>query len=192
MVWCREYTEIYFMNAPTHFVASTVLTFGFLKIFSFRTSLNRKRLAWCGLLSVLASVGAHLLLDIAPHYAWIYYLDKITSWEQDWMVRESIFSLMVVLPCLYWAAPYRGLLCLVMLAGIYPDIEKVLKLNYYLMADEVLFPVHSHMGSSNDYGWWKPGLIAAELILVGVLMVLAYRWSPRGRAANHSPASPTI
>ena len=112
----------------------------------------------------------HLAFDLLPHFAWIVYLPGFEDLPFHWLIREGLASMIVAMPCLFFARAYWPYVVLGMLGAIYPDVEKVAAVDFRIPDRFIMLKGHSLQLSSHD-GGISPGLlILGELGLIMAMM----------------------
>lgn len=139
-----------------------------------------------GTLCFFCSLSSHFVLDAVPHYTFINYVSHVLmtpgAFRSGVMLIEwSIFTIPVILLCVYLTHDHRRLLFLSIAGGIYPDIEKVAYLKWHLPQWCILFPGHSCSYSS--HGWTSQHAFLLSSLDIGLSLVLVYtmRWMSRLR-----------
>ena len=125
----------------------------------------RTRQLLTALIAVLGGVLSHLLLDIAPHYAWIVYLDWFKGVPYAWLLQEALFGGALAIIILAVCGKARSFVLLGIFGAIYPDIEKVLVFDFHAPDWMVLLDRHSRYLTNNTYGWPVWALIGLEVSL---------------------------
>ena len=164
------------MNTPTHIacgacVAVAVARFGRAEHAS---APRRIVLAAC---AVVLGLATHLLLDLLPHRAWIVDLGWFRPMPYHWLVREALFGVAVAIPAILIAGRLWPNAVLGMFAGMYPDIEKVLFLDFHIPEWLVIFKWHSTELSNRTAGLPCAALVTIEVVLIVVF--LAAMWAVR-------------
>ena len=132
---------------------------------------------------LLLGALSHLLLDLLPHYAWIVYLDWFKPIPYHWLIREAVFGLAVAVPALLMAGKAWPFVVLGMIGGMYPDVEKVLSVDFHVPDQFILFGWHSNFLSNRTLGLPIPVLIGLELVLItGFLYAM---WKMKKIASNN-------
>jgi len=139
-----------------------------------------------GILCFLGSLSSHFILDAVPHYTFINYVSHVFMTPGVFrsgvmLVEWAIFTIPVILLCVYLTRTQRIFLCLSLAGGIYPDIEKVAYLKWHLPHWAVLFPKHSCSYSAN--GWTSQYAFLLSSLEVGLCIVLlcTIQWMTRFR-----------
>ena len=172
------------MNAPTHIAFAACVA----HVVTRATSGKRETRARLGLVAVgVVALGiiSHLLLDLLPHYAWIVYLDWFKPLPYHWLIREASFGLAVAVPALLWTGEAWPFVALGMVGGMYPDVEKVLAVDFVLPEQFVLFDWHSTYLSNRTGGLPLPFLILVECCMIAAFLFMM--WELKRRASNKMP-----
>ncbi len=128
----------------------------------------------------MIGVVSHLLLDLMPHYAWIVFLDWFKPLPFHWLIREAVFGVAVAVPALILAGRAWPIVALGMLGALYPDVEKVLAVDFRVPEAYILFPWHSAYLSSRTGSLPEPILIGAECLMTGAFLIAMWRMSQAG------------
>jgi len=129
-------------------------------------------------------VVSHLLLDRLPHYAWVVYLDWFKPLPFHWLLGEATFGLALAIPAFIFAGRLWPYVALGMIGGIYPDVEKVLSVDFHVPDSLILFSWHSTYLSNRTAGLPKAVLIGFEsLLITGFLLAM---WRMKKAASNHT------
>ena len=153
------------MNTPTHIACGACLA----QALTLTLHGRRPTAVQCSLLafgSVVLGIVSHLLLDLLPHYAWVVYLDWFKPLPFHWLIREGVFGLVVAIPAFLLSGKSWPYVALGMLGGIYPDVEKVLSLDFHVPQQFILCDWHSTYVSSRTAGLPKAVLIGMECLLI--------------------------
>lgn len=134
--------------------------------------------------ALLAGILSHLLLDLLPHYAWVVHLDWFKPLPFHWLLREAALGLLIAAAALAIGRRSWPYVALGMLGGIYPDVEKVLSVDFDVPGWLILFEWHSASLSSRTAGLPKPILIALEFVLIATFLLFMWRASARVRSAR--------
>ena len=172
------------MNTPTHIVSGACVALAIAHGNLMRPG-TLARAAAMAMACFVAGVATHLLLDLLPHYAWVVYLDWFKPLPYHWLIREAAFGIAVAFPAFIWAGKAWPFVALGMVGGMYPDLEKVLALDFRLPAQLVLFDWHSTYLSSRTAGLPRPLLIVMECCLIAAFLLVLKTLS-RG-ASNRAP-----
>lgn len=162
------------MNTPTHIACGACLATSLANACQRypRTSVRVGLLAAGALLLGLLS---HLLLDLLPHYAWVVHFEGFRSLPFHWLIREAVFGIAVAIPAFILSGKAWPYVALGMLGGIYPDVEKVLSVDFHIPDRFILFAWHSTCLSSRTAGLPRSVLIGIECLLIaGFLLAM---WS---------------
>jgi len=100
-----------------------------------------------------------------------------------WLIREAIFGLAVALPALYLAGRAWPFVALGMLGAIYPDVEKVLSVDFHIPDQFILFAWHSTELSSRTGGLPRPLLIGSECVLIAAFFIIM--WPRETKVVQH-------
>ena len=176
------------MNSPTHIACGACLAH-LIASATRGKRISKGRTALVVGAVIAAGVLSHLALDLVPHYAWIVYLDWFKPMPYHWLVREALFGLAVGAVALWLADGERPWVMLGMVAGMYPDVEKVLFFNHGLADTFILFDWHSRYLSNRTGGLPKPVLIAMECVLIAACLFTMWRVGRRAR--NSGPRGET-
>ena len=160
------------MNTPIHIAASACLVFALARaVHGPPTAPVGVGLLAMG--SVALGLASHFLLDLLPHYAWVVYLDWFKPLPFHWLMREAAFGLAVAIPAFALAGRSWPYVALGMFGGIYPDIEKVLSVDFHVPDRFIFFDWHSTYLSTRTAGLPKAVLIGAECLLIaGFLLAM--------------------
>lgn len=187
------------MNIPVHVAAAAVVCNATLYVnMRFQKSEpSKERLIMLGTLCFVVSLFSHLLLDVVPHYDFLYkilplpMLPKIWGWA--WATfKVGVVTFPVVILFLYLTRDHLIITLVSLLGSIYPDIEKALYLNLHIPKYLVIFRQHSCSYSPD--GWestHKLLLSAIEIVLLVILMVGFY-WIARCRISSHNKRSSSL
>ena len=126
-------------------------------------------------------VASHLLLDLIPHRAWVAYLNWFKPLPFDWLIQEAVFGLAVAIPALMLAGRLWPYVTLGMFGGMYPDLEKVLSLEFHVPNRFILFEWHSTYLSHRTAGLPKASLIAIECLLIAGFLLAMWRMRRKTR-----------
>jgi hypothetical protein len=162
------------MNTPTHIACGACLA----HVVAHATAGQRqtaKKLALVTAGVLALGVLSHLALDLLPHYAWIVYLDWFDALPYHWLIREAAFGFAVAVVALCLSGRAWPFVILGMVAGMYPDIEKVLCIDHGLPRVLVLFDWHSGYLSTRTGGLPKPLLIAGECTMIGAFLFVMWK-----------------
>ncbi|MEW6350431.1 MAG: hypothetical protein AB1646_15310, partial [Thermodesulfobacteriota bacterium] len=162
------------MNTPTHIACGACLALAVTHLANTREGSGPRPLL-LGIGAVVIGVASHLLLDLMPHHAWIVFLDWFKPLPFHWLIREAVFGAAVAIPAMILAGkswPYVGL---GMLGALYPDVEKVLAVDFHLPEAYVLFPWHSAHLSSRTGGLPESVLIEFECFLTAAFLIAMWR-----------------
>ena len=175
------------MNTPTHITCGACLA----QALTLTLHGRRPTAVQCGLLafgSFVVGIVSHLLLDLLPHYAWVVYLDWFKPLPFHWLIREGVFSLAVAIPAFLLSGKSWPYVALGLLGGIYPDVEKVLSVDFHMPQQFILFDWHSAYLSNRTAGIPKAVLIGMECLMVaGFLLAM---WRMKRTASNKSVVHP--
>jgi hypothetical protein len=170
------------MNTPTHLACGACMACCLERALA-GSDRSRWKLAAIAVGAVALGILSHLVLDRLPHYAWIVYLNWFEPLPFHWLIREALFGVAVALPALYLAGRAWPFVVLGMFGGMYPDVEKVLSVDFHIPRHFILFPWHSTELSSRTGGLPKPLLIGFECILIAIFFLVMWlvrqRWSNR-------------
>jgi hypothetical protein len=172
------------MNTPTHIACGACLALAV----AYATTGKRDTAVRCAAIAaavLLLGVVSHLLLDLLPHYAWIAYLDWFKPLPHHWLIREAVFGLAVAAPALLMARKVWPFVVLGMAGGLYPDVEKVLAVDFHLPGQFILFDWHSTYLSNRTGGLPRPFLVVMECCLIAACLLAMWRLK-RG-ASNNAP-----
>ena len=159
------------MNTPTHIAAGAL----FAQLMINWLKLRSKPSPIWGCYCLGWGIASHLLLDLVPHYAWVVYLPGIENFPFHWLIKEAALGLLVAVPLVYITRERWGCIVLGMIGAIYPDIEKVLYLDFGIPDTLVLFGWHSTSLSSLSGTFSTDALIVIELALVVGLLIATSR-----------------
>lgn len=170
------------MNTPTHIICGACLAQALAQIFSCR-KMDSPRIAAIMAGAFGLGVISHLLLDMLPHYAWVVYLDWFKPLPFHWLIREAMFGLAVAIPAFILSGRLWPYAAIGMLGAIYPDVEKVLSVDFHVPDQFILFGWHSNYLSNRTLGLPIPVLIGLELVLItGFLYAM---WRMKKIASNN-------
>lgn len=161
----------YLMNTPTHIVSGIWLAQIILHRWPAESSSRRIAL---GLACIAGGAVLHLAFDLLPHFAWIVYLPGFENLPFHWLIREGLATLIVAVPCLFFARANWPYVVLGMLGAIYPDVEKVAAVDFCIPDRFIMFRGHSLQLSSHDGGISHGLLILGELGLIMAMMAWTY------------------
>lgn len=146
------------MNTPTHLAAGVVIVQAVLA-----TRLpGAVAVATC----LVAGALSHLALDAVPHYNWIVYLDWFQGVPFHWLIRQAVFSVPILALAVWLGRGHWWLTGLALVGCIYPDLEKVLYVDFHIPQWLVLFRGHSLSLSGYTGGWPRPVLVGVELLIM--------------------------
>ena len=173
------------MNIPTHIAFGACLAQWVASGGKCNTAGEK---VFIGIGVVVIGMLSHLALDLLPHYAWIVYLDWFKKLPYHWLIRESLFGLVIVIFALYFADRAWPFVVLGITGAMYPDIEKILCVDFGLPESLVIFDWHSSALSSRTGGLPKALLITAECMLVGIFLLMMWKCKTNyggKNASNH-------
>ena len=162
------------MNIPTHIASGACIAYALAIKLQGRAGAAWQR----GLLAVCAlALGliSHLLLDLLPHYAWVVHLNWFRPLPFHWLMREAVLGLAVAIPAFVFAGRSWPYVALGMFGGIYPDVEKVLSVDFRVPDTFILFAWHSNHLSNRTAGLPKPLLIGIECVLIAGFLLAMWR-----------------
>ncbi|MBI3985337.1 MAG: hypothetical protein HY343_00305 [Lentisphaerae bacterium] len=162
------------MNTPAHIACGACLALALATV-SRGTQQERPRVALLAAGSVVLGILSHLLLDLLPHYAWIVHLDWFKPAPFHWLLREAVFGVAVAVPALLLSGRAWPYAALGIFGAVYPDVEKVLSLDFHWPQALVFFGWHSNFVSNRTAGLPPPLLIAFECLLIGVCLLAMWR-----------------
>ena len=171
------------MNTPTHIACGACLAHAV----AYATTGKRDtsaRVVTIAAAVLLLGVISHLLLDLLPHYAWIVYLDWFKPLPYHWLIREGVFGLAVAVPAFLWAGKAWPFAALGMAGAMYPDVEKVLAVDFHLPEPFILFDWHSTYLSNRTGGLPLPLLIVVECCMIAAFLFVI--WKLKQRASNNT------
>jgi hypothetical protein len=173
------------MNTPTHIAGGACLAMALVCVCS-PVAQSRTRVAAVAAGALGVGVVVHLLLDLIPHFAWVVYLEGFKPLPFHWLLREAALGLAVALPALALSGRAWPYVALGMAGGLYPDVEKVLSVDFHVPDRFILFGWHSLGVSNRTAGLPKAVLIAGEcLLLAGFLFAM---WRMKNRASSAGAA----
>lgn len=136
-----------------------------------------------GAASFLVGVLSHLGWDALPHYDWLFYVHLFEPLPYWWAIPQVVTTLPILFFIFHVNRDHRRLAAVSVLGGVYPDLEKLLYLDFHLPRWCTLFRQHSCALT----GWmpWelqhKELLIGIEIGVVFVTLALIYVFSQKWR-----------
>jgi hypothetical protein len=171
------------MNTPTHLACGACLAYA-LACTASKSPQTPGRIGLVAFGVVSVGVVSHLLLDLLPHYAWVVYLGWFKPLPFHWLIREGVFGLAVVITALILSGKSWPYVALGMFGGIYPDVEKVLAVDFHMPERFILFDWHSTYLSNRTGGFPKGALIGFECLLIAVFLLTM--WRMKRTVSNHT------
>lgn len=169
------------MNTPTHMVCGAFLAQA-LAVTFIKDKPAKIRIVVIAMSALCAGIFSHLLMDLLPHYAWIVYLDWFKPLPFHWLIREAVFGLAVAIPAFLLGGRFWPYVAIGMFGGVYPDMEKILSVDFHVPDKYILFGWHSSHLSNRTAGLPKAVLIGTECLLVlGFLLAM---WRTKSRSTN--------
>ncbi|TFG50773.1 MAG: hypothetical protein E4H40_00585 [Candidatus Brocadiia bacterium] len=163
------------MNTLTHIVSG--IWFAQVILHRWRAvSVSTFRRVALGFVCFAGGIALHLLLDGLPHFAWIVYLPGFERLPYHWLIKEGLLAVAVAVPCLIFARKNWPYAILGMFGSIYPDVEKVVAVDFHISARYIIFKGHSLQLSVYDGGLSHGLLIVGELGLIAVIIMWTYLW----------------
>ena len=169
------------MNTPTHLACGACLAYAI----ACTTAKHPQTPGRVGLVAagaITVGVISHLLLDLLPHYAWVVHLEWFKPLPFHWLIREGVFGLATAIPAFILSGKSWPYVALGMFGEIYPDVEKILAVDFHVPDRFILFDWHSTYLSNRTGGLPEYALIAFECLLIaGFLLVM---WRMKRTASN--------
>jgi nitrogen fixation-related uncharacterized protein len=173
------------MDLPVHvaagaLVGNTILYIADNKLK--RQPLSQKQHIEVCLACFFWGVLSHLFLDAIPHYDWLFYVKIFSPLPFWWLIPQFLTTIPVLMITFYVTRDHWGIALVSVLGGVYPDIEKLMYLDFHLPQYLVVFRKHSCYLSQ----WtplelrYKSFLIVFEVGLFFVLLGGLY-WAARCR-----------
>ena len=140
------------MTATAHIAAGAlVASLVAVRTRSWRSRSQLRKFGIVALVAILAAI-VHIIMDFLPHYNWVAHGSLFLEVPHGWYYREVTALFPVVLALLVLGRSSRPLVLVGIIAGLYPDLEKLAYLTFGLPNQFVLFKWHSRMLSSHDLG----------------------------------------
>ena len=128
-----------------------------------------------GVAGLLYGVISHLLLDALPYYDWLFYIHIFKPLPYYWMFPPVLTTLPVLAAAFQLNRDARLVTSLSLVGGVYPDIEKLMYIDWHLPKSLVLFPFHSCSLSGSAWeSSHKHFLIFWELVVFALIMFGLY------------------
>jgi len=152
------------MNTPTHLACAAAVSLAFVQgaqpSLAAYGRVRRGFVLACG--CVALGLVSHFVLDWLPHLAWVAWIDWFKPLPYAWLIPEALFGGLIAVPALWLAGKHRRYVAVGMLAGLYPDIEKVLCVDLHIPGSFILLKWHSTYISSRHGGLPWSVLILGE------------------------------
>lgn len=171
------------MNTPTHILCGACLAQTLAQACLIGKP-SRMRMVAVAVGALGVGVVSHLLLDLLPHYAWVVYLDWFKPLPFNWLMREATLGLAVAIPAFILAGRSWPYVALGMFGGIYPDVEKVLSVDFHVPDRFILFKWHSTYLSNRTAGLPKAVLIGIECLLIAGFLLAMWRMKRKASKKN--------
>ena len=129
-----------------------------------------------GAAGLLYGVILHLLLDALPYYDWLFRVHIFKPLPYYWMFPQVLTTLPVIALAFQLNRDARDISGLAMLGGMYPDIEKLMYIDWHLPKSLVLFPFHSCRLSGSAWEFSHKSFLILWEIGIFALIMLGLYW----------------
>ena len=173
------------MDLPVHVTAGALVGTTILYIMDNKVRkrpFSQKQYIKVGLACFFWGILTHLFLDAVPHYDWLFYVKTFSPLPCWWLIPQFLTTIPVLIITFYVMRDHWGIAVVSVLGGVYPDIEKLMYLDFHLPRYLTVFRNHSCYLSQ----WtpleleYKSFLIVFEVGLFFVLLGGIY-WTARCR-----------
>jgi hypothetical protein len=167
------------MTAPTHIAAGALIA----SVVAARTRAWRSGSSARNIIVALAvavlAVAAHVLMDLMPHFNWVAHGSLFHDVRHGWYYREAVALIPAAALLLILGRRNLLLVSIGIVAGLYPDIEKLAYLAFHVPDALVFFDWHSRAVSSHDAGLAHWSLSLFDMCLFGACVAGVWRTSAR-------------